>query len=114
MACQKRKKKTSYKVPKLVEFRDELPKSNVGKILRRDTDSLTAPIPLQSPSCVQTIYTFVFLLFGTSISERMFRIPFVIAFTCSITFSSAGKFHSSLYFGHSDIIRDSSSGTSAL
>ncbi len=26
---------TAYKVPKLVEFRDELPKSNVGKILRR-------------------------------------------------------------------------------
>lgn len=27
---------TSYKVPKIVEFRDELPKSNVGKILRKD------------------------------------------------------------------------------
>ena len=26
---------TAYKVPKFVEFRDELPKSNVGKILRR-------------------------------------------------------------------------------
>jgi long-chain acyl-CoA synthetase len=26
---------TSYKVPKQVEFRKELPKSNVGKILRR-------------------------------------------------------------------------------
>jgi long-chain acyl-CoA synthetase len=26
---------TGYKVPKHVEFRDELPKSNVGKILRR-------------------------------------------------------------------------------
>ena len=26
---------TSYKVPKIVEFRDELPKTNVGKILRR-------------------------------------------------------------------------------
>ena len=26
---------TNYKVPKLIEFRDELPKSNVGKILRR-------------------------------------------------------------------------------
>jgi len=25
---------TGYKVPKLYEFRDELPKSNVGKILR--------------------------------------------------------------------------------
>jgi long-chain acyl-CoA synthetase len=27
---------TAYKVPKYVEFRDELPKSNVGKILRRE------------------------------------------------------------------------------
>jgi len=27
---------TAYKVPKQVEFRDELPKSNVGKILRKD------------------------------------------------------------------------------
>ena len=27
---------TAYKVPKTVEFRDELPKSNVGKILRKD------------------------------------------------------------------------------
>lgn len=27
---------TAYKVPKHVEFRDELPKSNVGKILRRE------------------------------------------------------------------------------
>jgi long-chain acyl-CoA synthetase len=27
---------TGYKMPKLVEFRDELPKSNVGKILRRE------------------------------------------------------------------------------
>jgi len=27
---------TAYKIPKRVEFRDELPKSNVGKILRKD------------------------------------------------------------------------------
>ena len=27
---------TAYKVPKIIEFRDELPKSNVGKILRRE------------------------------------------------------------------------------
>jgi long-chain acyl-CoA synthetase len=27
---------TAYKVPKYVEFRDELPKSNVGKVLRRE------------------------------------------------------------------------------
>ncbi|PHQ78725.1 MAG: long-chain-fatty-acid--CoA ligase, partial [Coxiella sp. (in: Bacteria)] len=26
---------TRYKIPRLVEFRDELPKSNVGKVLRR-------------------------------------------------------------------------------
>jgi long-chain acyl-CoA synthetase len=30
-----RENMTGYKVPKVVEFRDELPKSNVGKILRR-------------------------------------------------------------------------------
>lgn len=30
-----RKELTAYKVPKMVEFRDELPKTNVGKILRR-------------------------------------------------------------------------------
>ena len=27
---------TGYKVPREVEFRDELPKTNVGKILRRE------------------------------------------------------------------------------
>ncbi len=27
---------TGYKIPKVVEFRDELPKTNVGKILRRE------------------------------------------------------------------------------
>ena len=31
-----RKELTGYKVPKEVEFRDELPKTNVGKILRRE------------------------------------------------------------------------------
>jgi long-chain acyl-CoA synthetase len=31
-----RKSMTNYKVPKTVAFRDELPKSNVGKILRKD------------------------------------------------------------------------------
>jgi long-chain acyl-CoA synthetase len=31
-----RKDLTSYKVPRFVEFRDELPKTNVGKILRRE------------------------------------------------------------------------------
>jgi long-chain acyl-CoA synthetase len=28
-------KLTAYKVPKLIEFRDSLPKSTVGKILRK-------------------------------------------------------------------------------
>jgi long-chain acyl-CoA synthetase len=27
---------TGYKIPKEIEFRDSLPKSNVGKILRRE------------------------------------------------------------------------------
>lgn len=31
-----RENMTGYKIPKLVEFRDELPKTNVGKILRRE------------------------------------------------------------------------------
>jgi long-chain acyl-CoA synthetase len=30
-----RKNLTAYKVPKEIEFKDELPKTNVGKILRR-------------------------------------------------------------------------------
>ena len=33
---------TAYKCPKFIEFRDELPKSNVGKILRRELRSNTA------------------------------------------------------------------------
>ncbi|ABD54173.1 AMP-binding protein [Jannaschia sp. CCS1] len=35
---------TAYKVPKAVEFRDDLPKSNVGKILRKDLRSEQAPL----------------------------------------------------------------------
>jgi long-chain acyl-CoA synthetase len=31
-----RKELTNYKVPRFVEFREELPKTNVGKILRRE------------------------------------------------------------------------------
>lgn len=30
-----KKELTAYKVPKVIEFRDELPKTNVGKVLRR-------------------------------------------------------------------------------
>lgn len=37
-----RKSLTNYKVPKSVEFRDELPKTNVGKILRRALRTPTA------------------------------------------------------------------------
>jgi long-chain acyl-CoA synthetase len=33
---------TNYKVPKTVVFRDELPKSNVGKILRKDLKQAAA------------------------------------------------------------------------
>jgi long-chain acyl-CoA synthetase len=33
---------TAYKRPKVIEFRDELPKSNVGKILRRELRSSTS------------------------------------------------------------------------
>ncbi|MGM9485337.1 long-chain-fatty-acid--CoA ligase [Roseateles sp. NT4] len=33
---------TAYKRPKFIEFRDELPKSNVGKILRRELRTATA------------------------------------------------------------------------
>jgi long-chain acyl-CoA synthetase len=37
---------TGYKRPKLIEFRDALPKSNVGKILRRELrDEKKAPAP---------------------------------------------------------------------
>jgi long-chain acyl-CoA synthetase len=35
----------AYKVPKHVEFREELPKSNVGKILRKDLRGKTAREP---------------------------------------------------------------------
>ncbi len=31
-----RRQLTGYKVPKIIEFREELPKTNVGKILRRE------------------------------------------------------------------------------
>jgi long-chain acyl-CoA synthetase len=34
---------TSYKIPKIIEFRKDLPKSNVGKILRKDLRAEVAP-----------------------------------------------------------------------
>jgi long-chain acyl-CoA synthetase len=36
----------SYKVPKYIEFRDELPKTNVGKILRRALRDETGQPPV--------------------------------------------------------------------
>ena len=38
---------TGYKKPKFIEFRDELPKTNVGKILRRELRD-AAPVALSS------------------------------------------------------------------
>lgn len=38
-----KKELTGYKVPKFVEFRDELPKTNVGKVLRRELRDSPAP-----------------------------------------------------------------------
>jgi long-chain acyl-CoA synthetase len=45
---------TPYKVPHYVEFMDELPKSNVGKVLRRELKERAAAAPAQSPAAVQT------------------------------------------------------------
>jgi long-chain acyl-CoA synthetase len=36
LAAYCREEFTAYKRPKYIEFRDELPKTNVGKILRRE------------------------------------------------------------------------------
>jgi long-chain acyl-CoA synthetase len=38
-----KKELTAYKVPKIVEFRNTLPKSLVGKILRREVRTMLAP-----------------------------------------------------------------------
>jgi long-chain acyl-CoA synthetase len=40
-----REQLTAYKVPKHVEFRDELPKTNVGKILRRELRETSNSLP---------------------------------------------------------------------
>jgi long-chain acyl-CoA synthetase len=40
---------TGYKVPRHVEFVDELPKSNVGKVLRRALKEPAAAQPSASP-----------------------------------------------------------------
>jgi long-chain acyl-CoA synthetase len=44
---------TGYKVPKRVYFRDELPKTNVGKILRRELKDSLKPRP-QAPVAAPT------------------------------------------------------------
>ena len=40
-----REQLTGYKVPQHVEFTDELPKTNVGKILRRELRETSNPLP---------------------------------------------------------------------
>ena len=40
----------SYKVPRLVEFRDDLPKSNIGKVLRKDLRQNPPPTPVKGRS----------------------------------------------------------------
>jgi len=40
---------TGYKRPKIVEFRNELPKTNVGKILRRELRDNIALISASQP-----------------------------------------------------------------
>ncbi len=42
---------TAYKNPRIIEFRDDLPKSNVGKILRRE---LRDPVPVEAPHATPT------------------------------------------------------------
>lgn len=42
-----KKQLTPYKVPHLVEFRTELPKSNVGKVLRRELKDQESAVPKQ-------------------------------------------------------------------
>jgi len=46
-----RKQLTGYKVPRYVEFRDDLPRTNVGKILRRELKPAAPPAePARSPA----------------------------------------------------------------
>lgn len=49
-----RKQLTAYKVPRMVEFRNDLPKSNVGKILRKE---LRAELETAKPAAKQTATT---------------------------------------------------------
>jgi long-chain acyl-CoA synthetase len=44
-----RKELTGYKVPKIVEFWKELPKSNVGKVLRREVKNAPVQKPADAP-----------------------------------------------------------------
>ncbi|MDR8032084.1 long-chain-fatty-acid--CoA ligase [Burkholderia cenocepacia] len=45
-----RQQLTAYKRPRHIEFRDELPKSTVGKILRRELRGEKGPLPYRTPS----------------------------------------------------------------
>ncbi|WP_139308794.1 long-chain-fatty-acid--CoA ligase FadD [Pantoea sp. 1.19] len=45
-----RRQLTGYKVPRIVEFRDELPKTNVGKILRRELRDEAAKAQRAAPA----------------------------------------------------------------
>ena len=57
-----RKELTGYKVPKRVNFRDELPKTNVGKILRRELKDSLKPPPEKpvaaAPAAARTVTDF--------------------------------------------------------
>lgn len=41
---------TGYKVPKIIEFWDDLPKTNVGKVLRRTVRDTAPPAPTHKPT----------------------------------------------------------------
>ncbi|MDF8363550.1 AMP-binding protein [Achromobacter anxifer] len=45
-----RKQLTGYKVPRYVEFRDDLPRTNVGKILRRELKPAAQEASVQAPA----------------------------------------------------------------
>ena len=50
-----RKQLTGYKVPKRVYFMDELPKTNVGKILRRELKDSLKPRPTESVAAAPVV-----------------------------------------------------------
>jgi len=50
-----RKELTGYKVPKRVYFMDDLPKTNVGKILRRELKDSLKPRPAQAVAAAPAV-----------------------------------------------------------